>query len=209
MFLNKMRIIRITSHFVFVPHHFTHRGSACQGGSSIHLCYLRLSIKAGPSCREAPTTAHFPHCRSKGLREAESLARPMREQRRLEPTNQRPASWDAPAELAARHHFEKERPRLPPLDGGAGELPGGHDHHPHLRPPKAGFQLLLNASSPAALSKDLSGLQKVSQLNFAFCSSFWLPSTALQRPQRNFVGLLRSFSGLLGTGGQVLEGFYH
>ena len=32
----------------------------------------------------------------------------MREQRRLERTNQRPVSWDAPAELAARHHFEKE-----------------------------------------------------------------------------------------------------
>ena len=42
------------------------------------------------------------------------------------------------------------------------------------------------------LSKDLSGLQKVSQLNFAFCSSFSLPSTALH--QRNFVGLLSSFS---------------
>ena len=31
------------------PHHFTHRGSARQGGSSIQLCYLRLSIKGRPS----------------------------------------------------------------------------------------------------------------------------------------------------------------
>ena len=54
-----------------------------------------------------------------------------------------------------------------------------------------------------ALSKDLSGLQKVSQLNFAFCSSFSLPSRALQRPQWNFVGLL------FRSGGQVREGFYH
>ena len=77
-------------------------------------------------------------------------------------------------------------PRLPPLDAGAGELPGGQ-----RRQPSKTQKLLLNASSPA-LSKDLSGLQKVSQLNFAFCSSFSLPSTALH--QRNFVGLLSSFS---------------
>ena len=207
MFLNKMRIIRITSHFVFVPHHFTHRGSACQGGSSIQLCYLGLSIKAGPSWREAPTTAHFPHCPSKGLREAESRARPMREQRRWESTNERRASWDAPAELAARHHFENERPPLPPLHRGAGELPWGKSiSHQHLHPPKAGFQPYTSRSSmhlARALSKDLSGLQKVSQLNFAFCSSFSLPSRALQRPQWNFVGLL------FRSGGQVREGFYH
>ena len=81
---------------------------------------------------------------------------------------------------------------------------GANSLSTHLHPPKAGFQpytaptqppLLLNASSPA-LSKDLSALQKVSQLNFAFSSSFSLPSTALQRPpQRNFLGLMRSFSG--------------
>ena len=109
----------------------------------------------------------------------------MREQRPWKPTNGRPeASGDAPAELAAHisHHFE--RPWLPPLDGGAGELPGGQ-----RRQPSKTQKLLLNASSPA-LSKDLSGLQKVSQLNFAFCRSFSLPRAAL----RNFVGLLSSFS---------------
>ena len=56
----------------------------------------------------------------------------------------------------------------------------------------AGFQPNAPPSQCIRLSKDLSGLQKVSQLNFAFCSSFSLPSTALH--QRNFVGLLSSFS---------------
>ena len=111
----------------------------------------------------------------------------MREQRHWKPTNGRPeASCDAPAELAAHisHHFE----RFPGCRLLPGELPGGH-----RRQPSKTQKLLLNASSPA-LSKDLSGLQKVSQLNFAFCSSFSLPSTALLPPQRNFVGLLSSFS---------------
>ena len=109
----------------------------------------------------------------------------MREQRLRKATNGRPeASGDAPAELAAHisHHFE----RFPGCRLLAGELPGGQ-----RRQPSKTQKLLLNASSPA-LSKDLSGLQKVSQLNFAFCSSFSLPSTALH--QRNFVGLLSSFS---------------
>ena len=51
---------------------------------------------------------------------------------------------------------------------------------PSLHPPSAkgsaGFQP--NASPPQCirLSKDISGLQKVSQLNFAFCSSFRCPA---------------------------------
>ena len=56
-----------------------------------------------------------------------------------------------------------------------------------------------------ALSKDLSGLQKVSQLNFAFCSSFSLPSRALQRPQRNFVGLLFRSGGRSGKDFTISE----
>ena len=123
--------------FVFVFSSSLHSPQVRLSGWQLHSALLSRPLnQSGPELPRGSHHCTFPPLSIQGLREAESMARPMREQRRLEPTNQRPASWDAPAELAARHHFEKERPRLPPLHDGAGELPGGH--HPHLHPPKAG-----------------------------------------------------------------------
>ena len=137
----------------FVLSSSLHSPWVCLSGWQLHSALLSRPLnQSGPEL--PPTTAHFPHCPSKGLREAESRARPMREQRRWESTNERRASWDAPAELAARHHFENQRPPLPPLHRGAGELPGGKSPSPSA---KGGFsaihQPLLNASSPALFQR--------------------------------------------------------
>ena len=138
-------------------------------------CYLSATGMISQSKlfpeRRAPTTELISPIivDPRGCERPSQSSRPMREQRHWKATNGRPeASGDAPAELAAHisHHFE----RFPGCRLLAGELPGGH-----RRQPSKTEKLLLNASSPA-LSKDLSGLQKVSQLNFAFCSSFRCPA---------------------------------
>ena len=186
------------------PHHFTHRGSSCQGGSSIqrllspplnlssclshHCTFPPLSIQGAARGRVTGSTNERAAQVGTNQSEGEKLgcscrtgsAAPLRGE-------------GASSPVAASSPWSRRAPWGPTLSLST-----------HLHPPKAGFQpytaptqppLLLNASSPA-LSKDLSALQKVSQLNFAFSSSFSLPSTALQRPpQRNFLGLMRSFSG--------------
>ena len=163
-------------------------------GSSIQVSYLRLSIKATtPPLHISPIVDPRGCERPSQVSTNESAARM--------PTNQSGAG-----KLGCSCRTGSAAPL------GEGASPGAASSGWSRRAPwgphssakgSAGFQPNAPPSQCIRLSKDLSGLQKVSQLNFAFCSSFSLPSTAVLRPEQNFVGTFRERSA------EVQEGFYH